>query len=300
MQSPARYGRLKGVPSQHLEAHALEILRRVGLAQNGHADKLAGHYSGGNKRKLSVGVAMIGNPRIVFLDEPSTGMDPVARRAWVGGAGGGDRRGWWWWWWWWRRRWEWWVVVVVVAAVGSCAWWWCGVVANRGWLARPNVVLSRAHTLTHTRTTTTQPATRKGRDVLLVVAVVGSPCHPPSPSHALPPYLILLCLCRCCCRCWCWCCCCFCCCFCCCCCCCRKDVGHHHADHHQAEELLRRAHHAQHGRVRGAVLARWHHGQRPHNVPRQPAAPQGPLRARVSEWVTEWCARLPPLVCACV
>lgn len=36
--------------------------------------------SGGNKRKLSVAIAMIGNPPIVFLDEPSTGMDPEARR----------------------------------------------------------------------------------------------------------------------------------------------------------------------------------------------------------------------------
>jgi ATP-binding cassette subfamily A (ABC1) protein 3 len=36
--------------------------------------------SGGNKRKLSVAMAMIGNPSIIFLDEPSTGMDPKARR----------------------------------------------------------------------------------------------------------------------------------------------------------------------------------------------------------------------------
>lgn len=41
---------------------------------------LAGTLSGGNKRKLSVSIAMIGNPPIVFLDEPSTGMDPEARR----------------------------------------------------------------------------------------------------------------------------------------------------------------------------------------------------------------------------
>ena len=41
---------------------------------------LAGTLSGGNKRKLSVAIAMIGNPPIVFLDEPSTGMDPEARR----------------------------------------------------------------------------------------------------------------------------------------------------------------------------------------------------------------------------
>jgi len=41
---------------------------------------MAGTYSGGNKRKLSVAIAMLGNPPIVFLDEPSTGMDPEARR----------------------------------------------------------------------------------------------------------------------------------------------------------------------------------------------------------------------------
>lgn len=36
---------------------------------------LAGTYSGGNKRKLSVAIAMLGNPPIVFLDEPSTGIN---------------------------------------------------------------------------------------------------------------------------------------------------------------------------------------------------------------------------------
>ena len=40
----------------------------------------SGTLSGGNKRKLSVAMAMIGNPGIIFLDEPSTGMDPKARR----------------------------------------------------------------------------------------------------------------------------------------------------------------------------------------------------------------------------
>jgi len=37
-------------------------------------------FSGGNKRKLSTGIALIGNPLIIFLDEPTTGVDPVARR----------------------------------------------------------------------------------------------------------------------------------------------------------------------------------------------------------------------------
>src|SRR5690606_9141927 len=42
--------------------------------------RLVRTYSGGNKRKLSVAIAMIGNPPVVLLDEPSTGMDPVSKR----------------------------------------------------------------------------------------------------------------------------------------------------------------------------------------------------------------------------
>merc|ERR1719499_18730 len=45
-----------------------------------YQNKCAETYSGGNKRKLSVSIALIGEPPIVFLDEPSTGIDPVARR----------------------------------------------------------------------------------------------------------------------------------------------------------------------------------------------------------------------------
>ena len=42
--------------------------------------RCAGTYSGGNKRKLSTAIALVGNPSIVFLDEPTSGMDPGARR----------------------------------------------------------------------------------------------------------------------------------------------------------------------------------------------------------------------------
>jgi len=50
----------------------------VGL--EAHASKPTGTYSGGNRRKLSLAVAMIGNPGLLFLDEPTTGVDPGARR----------------------------------------------------------------------------------------------------------------------------------------------------------------------------------------------------------------------------
>ena len=45
-----------------------------------YADRQSGTYSGGNKRKLSVAIALVGEPSVVLLDEPSTGMDPEARR----------------------------------------------------------------------------------------------------------------------------------------------------------------------------------------------------------------------------
>eukprot|EP00038_Savillea_parva_P006028 m.161240 g.161240 ORF g.161240 m.161240 type:complete len:1789 (+) comp12053_c0_seq1:172-5538(+) len=50
------------------------------LMLNKHADKQSRTYSGGNKRKLSTAIALMGDPDLVFLDEPTTGMDPGARR----------------------------------------------------------------------------------------------------------------------------------------------------------------------------------------------------------------------------
>ena len=46
-----------------------------------HADTQASELSGGNKRKLALAIAYIGNPRVILLDEPSAGVDPVSRRA---------------------------------------------------------------------------------------------------------------------------------------------------------------------------------------------------------------------------
>ncbi|XP_047959280.1 ABC transporter A family member 1 [Salvia hispanica] len=72
------YARIKGVPEYELENVVMENLVEFDLLK--HADKPSYALSGGNKRKLSVAIAMIGNPPIVILDEPSTGMDPIAKR----------------------------------------------------------------------------------------------------------------------------------------------------------------------------------------------------------------------------
>ena len=55
-----------------------QYLPSIGLQT--YADRQCGTYSGGNKRKLNVAMALIGDSGILLLDEPSTGVDPVARR----------------------------------------------------------------------------------------------------------------------------------------------------------------------------------------------------------------------------
>ncbi|XP_061455423.1 phospholipid-transporting ATPase ABCA3 [Rhineura floridana] len=72
------YARLRGIPERYIGSCVENMLR--GLLLEPHANKLIRTYSGGNKRKLSAGIALIGGPPVIFLDEPSTGMDPVARR----------------------------------------------------------------------------------------------------------------------------------------------------------------------------------------------------------------------------
>ncbi|PPD73624.1 hypothetical protein GOBAR_DD29449 [Gossypium barbadense] len=72
------YARIKGVLDYRMNDVVLEKLVEFDLLK--HADKPSYTLSGGNKRKLSVAIAMIGDPPIVILDEPSTGMDPIAKR----------------------------------------------------------------------------------------------------------------------------------------------------------------------------------------------------------------------------
>jgi ABC-type multidrug transport system ATPase subunit len=73
------YAALRGVQGrQRIAAMVQQLLQKLGLRE--YADTVCGAYSGGNKRKLSVAVALVGGPPLVLLDEPSTGMDPSARR----------------------------------------------------------------------------------------------------------------------------------------------------------------------------------------------------------------------------
>lgn len=73
------YAAIKGVPKEFVDEAAGMKLAEVGLNEY-DSDQVSSGYSGGMKRKLSVACATIGNPKIVFLDEPSTGMDPASRR----------------------------------------------------------------------------------------------------------------------------------------------------------------------------------------------------------------------------
>jgi ABC-2 type transport system ATP-binding protein len=55
-----------------------ELLERFDLAESAH--KLVSAYSGGMRRKLDLAMTLVGNPQIIFLDEPTTGLDPRSRR----------------------------------------------------------------------------------------------------------------------------------------------------------------------------------------------------------------------------
>ncbi|PIA27921.1 hypothetical protein AQUCO_07400037v1 [Aquilegia coerulea] len=73
------YGRLKNLKGAALTQAVEESLKSVNLFHGGVGDKQAGKYSGGMKRRLSVAISLIGDPKVVYMDEPSTGLDPASR-----------------------------------------------------------------------------------------------------------------------------------------------------------------------------------------------------------------------------
>ena len=75
----ALIGKIHGMSSDEVKRRSGEVLEVMGLIERGK-DRV-GKFSGGMKRRLSIAMAMVHNPPILFLDEPTLGLDPQARRA---------------------------------------------------------------------------------------------------------------------------------------------------------------------------------------------------------------------------
>ncbi len=71
------FGKLYGLRGTELKKRCGEVLDQIGLSE--HADRDCGHFSGGMKRRLNFGVALIHEPQLLILDEPTVGVDPQSR-----------------------------------------------------------------------------------------------------------------------------------------------------------------------------------------------------------------------------
>lgn len=73
------YASARGLTGKERDSNIREVIERLGLKD--HTKKLVKKLSGGTKRKLSLGIALVANPSVLLLDEPSSGMDAASKRA---------------------------------------------------------------------------------------------------------------------------------------------------------------------------------------------------------------------------
>jgi ABC-2 type transport system ATP-binding protein len=78
LREHAHYAKIYGIPSESRRQLIDEALEGIGLSEV--ADKLVRSYSGGMIRRLEIASALLISPKILFLDEPTIGLDPMARK----------------------------------------------------------------------------------------------------------------------------------------------------------------------------------------------------------------------------
>lgn len=71
------FGRIYGLKGQKLKSRITEVLKQIGLTDR--RKQLVKTYSGGMKRRLNIGIALLHNPEIIIMDEPTVGIDPQSR-----------------------------------------------------------------------------------------------------------------------------------------------------------------------------------------------------------------------------